>query len=57
MSPLFQAAIHATARAAHRKRQANPARRNSGLTLAMFYGLLLALTLLVAWLARSFLSS
>lgn len=57
MSPLFQAAIHTAARAAQRKRLANPARRNGGLTLAMFYGLLLALTLLIAWLAKSFLAS
>lgn len=57
MTPLFQAVIHAAAQSIQRKERAGLARRNGGLTLVVFYGLLLALTLLVAWLARSFLAS
>lgn len=55
MTPLFQAVIHTAARAVPKKELAHSARNSSGIAGILFYGLLIVLVLLVAWLTNAFL--
>lgn len=56
MTPLFQVVIHTAARAVHKKEQAHPARKSSGIVGILFYGLVMVLVLLIVWLTNAFLS-
>lgn len=56
MTPLFQAVIHTATRAVLKKEQTHAARKSGGIVSILFYGLLMVLILLVAWLANSFLT-
>jgi hypothetical protein len=54
MTPLFLAAVHTATRLAQKKDQANTARKGSGIIVILFYGIFLAMILLIAWLASAF---
>ncbi|GEM_PF-4788073 len=54
MIPLFQAAVHTATRFARKKDQTSPARKGSGIIVIFFYGMFLAMILLIAWLASVF---
>lgn len=56
MMPLFQAVVHTASRSVQKKEQAHTARKRGGIESILFYGLLLVLVLLVAWLANAFIA-
>lgn len=55
MTPLFHALIHTAMRSEQKKEHDNAARKSGGITALLFYGMFLAMILLIAWLASSFL--
>lgn len=54
MTPLFQAVIHTATQFALKKERATAASRSGRFVVILFYGMLLALILLVVWLAKPF---